>query len=285
MHGIVWIASFPKSGNTWFRIFLDNYLKDLPHPIDINSIGIPSASDRDFLDRRLGFESSNFTLSELASLRRDLYINISRHATETPFLKVHDAYSPLPDGISLIPKEATSCVVYLVRNPFDVAVSLAHFQNEDLDSIIEKLSNPSFGHSQNGNYLSNLAPQKIGTWSDHFQSWVDQAEIPVLVIRFEDLKAKPFEAFFKAVQFLELTFDQTQFEKALEFSKFNRLQEQERQKGFREKPAGTNFFFREGRSGGWRTALSQAQVSSIKNAHSTILKRLGYLDDSGEILC
>ena len=62
MTGICWLASYPKSGNTWFRIFLTNYLRDATSPVDINDLGHSAiASRRAPFDEALGFESGELS--------------------------------------------------------------------------------------------------------------------------------------------------------------------------------------------------------------------------------
>ncbi|HJX72016.1 MAG TPA: hypothetical protein VJ346_08695, partial [Bacteroidales bacterium] len=67
---IVWLASYPKSGNTWFRIFLTNLLNHTNEPVDINNL-YPStiASSRSLFDEATGLESSDLTLDEIELLR------------------------------------------------------------------------------------------------------------------------------------------------------------------------------------------------------------------------
>ncbi|HVU23800.1 MAG TPA: sulfotransferase domain-containing protein, partial [Opitutus sp.] len=127
MKGIVWLASYPKSGNTWFRTFLTNFLRDGDAPAAINELaGGPIASARIHFDEAVGYDSGEMTYDEIDALRPDVYRQWAREAQQTPFCKIHDAYTFLPDGRPLSPPDATECALYFVRNPLDVAVSFAH---------------------------------------------------------------------------------------------------------------------------------------------------------------
>lgn len=99
MSNIVWLASYPKSGNTWFRIFLTNLLAEQNQPIDINQLGdTPIASSRWIFDETVGIPAAELTHEEIDHLRPALYRHLSDHAKETLFLKIHDAYTLLDNG-------------------------------------------------------------------------------------------------------------------------------------------------------------------------------------------
>ena len=108
MGNIIWLASYPKSGNTWFRIFLTNLRGDNDQPADINDLDCtPIASARESFDDEVGIEASDLTPDEIDRLRPAVYETLAAHADEPLFMKVHDAYT-LVDGASpLFPKTAT----------------------------------------------------------------------------------------------------------------------------------------------------------------------------------
>ncbi|NJK96875.1 MAG: sulfotransferase domain-containing protein, partial [Bacteroidales bacterium] len=120
---IIWLASYPKSGNTWFRAFLANLLHPGDKPADINELeGGPIASSRALFDEATGLSSSDLTPAEIENLRPFVYRYIARNSTEIIFHKIHDAYTLTSEGVALVPAEATRCAIYFVRNPLDVAV-------------------------------------------------------------------------------------------------------------------------------------------------------------------
>ena len=108
MNNIIWLASYPKSGNTWFRIFLSNLLNEKEEPADINKItsthGIASA--RHLFDELTGIEASDLSQNEADLLRPGVYKLISDEARQTLFIKAHDAYKFLPDKSPLFPPSA-----------------------------------------------------------------------------------------------------------------------------------------------------------------------------------
>ncbi|NOZ51459.1 MAG: sulfotransferase domain-containing protein, partial [Chloroflexi bacterium] len=83
MNGIIWLASYPKSGNTWMRVFLTNYLRDSDEPAEINNLdGGPIASARDIFDRVIGVESSDLTAEEIDRFRPAVYEQVAAESDE-----------------------------------------------------------------------------------------------------------------------------------------------------------------------------------------------------------
>ncbi len=95
MNNIVWLASYPKSGNTWFRIFLSNLLSEKEEEQDINSLySTPIASCRSMFEESLSIESSDLSNDEIDLMRPEFYRNISSEVKdeEKSYHKIHDAY-------------------------------------------------------------------------------------------------------------------------------------------------------------------------------------------------
>jgi aryl sulfotransferase len=278
MSAMVWLVSYVKSGNTWLRVFMANLLRNDGVPLDINSIPIPIASNRSVFDKLIGVESSDLTAGEIDRLRPEVYRRLGMAGPATPFIKVHDAYTCLPDGSPLFPAESCRGAIYIVRNPLDVVVSFANHSGLSLDQAIANMGNPGYCLASNPRSLQLQLRQKLLTWSAHVESWLEQKEIPVHLMRYEDMQADPVAAFGAAVRFAGIDGDEAAIRRALEFSRFKNLQAQERQNGFIEKPAAAGSFFREGRTGGWRDALTKQQVERVARDHGAVMKRLGYLD-------
>jgi len=281
--GILWLASYPKSGNTWFRIFLTNLLQDGDGPADINDLEkSPIASAREIFDDGVGLEASDLSFEEIDRLRPELYCQMARNAAEPLFMKIHDAYTEVAPGTPLIPSAATRGALYLVRNPLDVAVSFAHHSGMGYDATIQLMGREDAALCHRPRRLHDQLRQKLLSWSGHVESWADVAPFPVCLIRYEDMKAKPLETFSGAVQFLGLSNSEAQIEKAIRFSAFEQVRKQEEAQGFRERSPHSQRFFRKGKVGSWREELSGAQVQRIIQDHGPVMRRLGYLDARGE---
>jgi len=285
MSDIIWLASYPKSGNTWFRVFLTNLLRDGDSPANINELEqTPIASARGIADNLLGFEASDLTADEIDRLRPEIYIHLAVNSEEQHFMKIHDAYTFTVDNTPLIPSEVTAGALYFIRNPLDVAVSFAHHSGWDYDTSISRMAKKSFAFCEKPDRLHNQLRQKLLSWSRHVTSWIDDAPFPVCVMRYEDMKLNTFETFERAVRFAELPHTEDQIRKALAFSSFDVVQQQEELEGFKEKSVSSSRFFRKGETGSWREELNEKQALQIVEDHHEIMRRFGYVDDNGGIV-
>ena len=113
---IVWLASYPKSGNTWFRVFLSNLLNKNDQPADINNLyATPIASNRELFDEATGLASSDLTPEEIDNLRPGVYEYAARNSKEFLYQKVHDAWIETELGEPMFSKNVTHGVVYFIR--------------------------------------------------------------------------------------------------------------------------------------------------------------------------
>jgi len=280
MTQIYWLASYPKSGNTWMRIFLNNYWENADQPININELERTTALYvRDYFDEVLHIESALLTYAEIDALRpvfhrtyTGLIVNINGQ-----FCKVHDAFERLPDGTPMFPADATAGGIYIVRNPLDVVVSYAHHNAASVEDTIDVLVDDTHALSMFPNTQSHQLHQHLRTWSRHVESWLEQREFPLLVVRYEDMLLQPHEAFAAVIRFIQWEVDAVRLDKAIRFSAFDELKQQETKHGFHEKPKSAESFFRKGQAGDWQNVLTQAQVERIVSAHHAIMKRFDYL--------
>ncbi|HJX71832.1 MAG TPA: sulfotransferase domain-containing protein [Bacteroidales bacterium] len=274
---IVWLASYPKSGNTWFRIFLTNLLNHTNEPANINNL-YPStiASSRSLLDEATGLESSNLTLDEIELLRPQVYRYVAETSSEILYHKIHDAWISLPDGNTLVPEEVTKAVLYFIRNPLDVAISFAHHSATTIDKAIEMMNNSQYAFCGRETKLHNQTRQRLLSWSEHVASWIDQSGLPLLVMRYEDILTDTFAVFKDALKFCGIEATDEKICKSIEFSSFENIKKQEQEKGFREKAAKSESFFRKGISGDWKYVLTKEQIDKIVSRHKKMMERFGY---------
>ena len=275
---IDWLASYPKSGNTWMRLLLANYYSEVDDPHDINRPGITNgiASHRWRFDEVLGIDSSDLTDSEIADLQPRLYEAIAALNPARQWIKVHDAQSRIADGGWLFPPKASGVVIYLVRNPLDVAVSRAfHDGHGDMDRAIGLLCDPQGAVSGGGKLQLR---QFMGDWSHNVRSWLDQDEIPVLTVRYEDLLADTSRELSRVIAFArpDDPIDPTRIAQAVDYCAFANLQAAEAAAGFREATPRQKRFFRSGKAGDWIDHLTPAQANRIRQCHGATMRRLGY---------
>ena len=282
---IVWLASYPRSGNTWVRALLTNYCDGGGEPAAINALeGWSHLIRREVFDEHLGLSSSDMTPEEILRHRPRLHELLAAELPRPSFVKVHDAFVDLPGGPPLFPPPATLGAVYIVRNPLDVAVSYAHFWNWPVARAVAELNRPDAALSSRRRGIREVLPQMLSTWSGHVASWVDQRELPVHVMRYEDLLADPEAVFGATLRFAGIEPEAKRIARAVEHSGFDRLRAQEERSGFHEKPRTARFFFRAGRAGSWRRTLSKEQVRTITDAHAALMERFGYLREAEAFL-
>jgi len=281
---IVWLASYPKSGNTWFRVFLSNLLSKENTPADINNLyATPIASNRELFDEATGLSSSDLTPDEIDNLRSGVYHYAAKNSNELLFQKVHDAWLCSESGEPMFDPLVTKAVIYFIRNPLDVAISFANHLNKPLDVTVKIMADESYAFSSTQNRLHNQLRQRLLSWSEHVKSWVSNSNLPLLVLRYEDMKTDTFKTFKKAVAFLGIITTDEEIMQALQFSDIKEMQKQEAEKGFREKPANAASFFRKGIAGSWKTELPVELINAICKDHREIMIQFGYLNEHGDL--
>lgn len=275
MGAIIWLASYPKSGNTWMRAFLHNLLVNAKEPADINSLHYFTLGEgnaqhyRPFDSRPL----STLSEREVMALRPKVHELLTRASPDSVFVKTHHFLGEI-DGMPLITMEHTAGAIYMVRNPLDVALSYANHFGVSMDQTIAELANDGTGSKPS----DRNARQYYGSWSLNVKSWTQQ-EVPTLhVVRYEDMQDRAFETFARVAQFLGLNPPNERLERAIANSSFGALQAQERDRGFVERTEHTRFF-REGKSGAWKSSLSERHVAQIVSDHREQMERFGYVPE------
>ncbi len=277
MGGLVWLASYPRSGNTWTRAFLHDLLEAEGDGADINRLSRFTSTDNAphwylaLSGRRSLLEHSD---QEIAALRPRVHRAMTDAAEGLVFAKTHDALVSYL-GTPLVTRELTAGAVYILRNPLDVAVSYSHFLGIDLDETIARMN--LRGHRtpthERGVY------QFLGSWSENVLSWTRRPNPSLHVMRYEDMVERPEETFAALARFLRLEPGPDRFRRAIERASFAALRRQEEAGGFPEKPASAARFFREGRAGQWQEVLSDGQVRALIAAHREQMQRFGYVPE------
>ena len=279
---VVWLASYVKSGNTWLRAVLTNYLRDEDGPASINElVGGWIACNRGVFDEYIGLPSADMTPDEILALRPLLHEQLAAELPHPTFIKVHDACIRTAAG-PLFSRAASAGAIYLVRNPLDVAASWAHHRQSSIERAVADMNRPTLASGDPRGIHRGL-PEHYLSWSRHVSSWLE-AELPIHVVRYEDMVADPSGAFGGIVRFAGLEWDSARLARAIEHAQFDRLQAQEACAGFRERQPTAPSFFRSGRTGGWRTELRPEQVRALVEAHAPAMERFGYLREAEAFL-
>lgn len=274
---IVWLASYPKSGNTWFRSFLTVLIKN--EALDINKIVTDGIfSDKGFMEAVLDLDADYLTQKQIENFQKISFSHLSRRSEKVLYFKIHDAFTFSDvDSLPLIPENSTKLAIYLVRNPLDITLSLANHTGFSVDKTIEKfIINPSGSFSKLKSNSLNQLYQPLGTWSMHVESWLRSPSFPVHFMRYEDMKANPFDTFKNAVNTIGIQASDEQIRQAIEATEFEKLQKQEQEKQFKEKSVPTSTFFFKGKVDRWKEELTLQQIEKIRQANESMMKYFGY---------
>jgi hypothetical protein len=275
---IIWIASYPKSGNTWIRAFIHNLLREFAGDVggvqDINQLHehttweIPAQP----FEKILGRPIAQANHAEIARARPEVQRQLANARTTPFFVKTHLCFGN-DFRHPTINLDATLAAIYIVRNPLDVAVSYARHSGQTIDAAILGMATPGLKTTGDERNVYEV----LGSWSQHVASWMGMLDRPVYLMRYEDLLASPERNFALLARFLRLTPSEAQLQRSIAKSSFAELSRQEKERGFNERPSAAQQFFRIGRSGQWREVLSRPQVEEICRVHAPIMQRFGYM--------
>ncbi|KRS12449.1 sulfotransferase [Roseovarius atlanticus] len=270
---IVWLASYPKSGNTWMRIFLANYLSDAQKPLHINQIqqfGFGDSKPEQYraaAGRPVDFSSPEATLH----LRDRVLQRIVANNADVNFVKTHNCRN-IAFGTELIPPRFTRQAIYILRNPLDLLLSYARHYGMSHAETAEAI-----GRADNANAPDATTTwQFLGSWSDHVKDWTQGGAFPVLALRYEDLLDDPQTHFAKTLDFMGVPVVPERLDRAIRFASFDELKKQEDAGGFSEKSPNADRFFAKGQAGQWKDELDPALVTKVRREHKRMMKKYGY---------
>ena len=274
----IWVASYPKSGNTWLRGFLCSYYFTMDGSFSFNLMKqIPT------------FESDIFKpyiSKEEAAKKPEL---IAKHWLEVQkksklvngnfiFLKTHNFCGKI-NNYSFTSSNYTYGYIYIVRDPREVVISYSHHSNQDIDKCIEIVTseNPTYMIDEGVNY-----PVYTYNWGVNYSSWKNFKSVPGFIVRYEDLIEEPYNNFNKIVMFLHNLglpkIDKKKLKESIKNTSFDNLQKLEKEKGFNEQIIkNKKNFFNKGITDSWKNKLNNNQIKIIENKFKKEMTELSYL--------
>lgn len=273
MSRIIWLASYPKSGNTWMRALLANYILDRENPVSINDLRGFTLSDTRprFYDGVLDRPLPELSESEIRRLRPQAMQRLAAARPHDHFVKTHSQLAEL-DGVPLIDPAVSAGAIYILRDPRDVVVSYAAHFGLDLDGAIGQMADGGNITMAEGFRMTTY----LGRWDSHVASWTAQGRIPVCLVRYEDLLRQPEQTFRAVLKQLGVPIDEERLQRAVRNSAFDTLRREESRDGFVERPPHMERFFRSGRSGEGREYLSAGQEERILSEFGAAMTANGY---------
>ena len=279
---IIWIASYPKSGNTWLRSLLSTYYftKDGNFNFQIlnNIKSFPSSSYFEkYSDNFSEPESTaKYWISEQRSINLDKRIK---------FLKTHNALCKI-DGHSFTDENNSIGAIHIVRDPRNVLTSLSnHYQIKKSDALEFMLQERKAIVEKKDNRYLGFNP--LFSWSIHEKSWSECNKFPVLTIRYEDLQLETFVTFKKVISFIsKLTnkknsFKREKAKKTISSCEFNKLKKLENEVGFNEaissKLTGEKIkFFNLGKDNDYKKLLGKDLIEKMNSLFKEQIKKYEY---------
>jgi hypothetical protein len=277
---IVWLSSYPKSGNTWARLFLDAYFLG---ELDINEI-LCSIGDDGISRYQIGDGSPVWSYPvDIQQLTRPMAMLRTVRAyqdAEQPFplfLKTHQA-NVVANGIELLPEALTKATIYFVRDPRDVLPSFANHMGSDIDTAISQMTN----RYQLLAAAEHRAADFLGAWDAHVEAALAARAHNVLLIRYEDLRADPVAWFTRMLEHAGVEVDAERVKAAVELTRLSNLRQKEAEEGFKEASRkASEPFFNTGKVG---KKIPAHAKSKIERAFRKTMKKLGYLEKASGVI-
>lgn len=264
-NNIIWIASYPKSGNTWVRCFLSFYQHKRLYPkIDINDIGLNSSGfDAEAFVSQTMISPFDISCEEVDILRPKVYSGLSKEGDELKFIKVHDGFRYNNVDEPIYGGNGVKGVIYIVRNPIDVLLSFSHhIGNKDSKSKALQYINEGYTYSLSTRIKENVLHEKVLPWKQHVMSWKN-SPLKKIIVRYEDMKEFPDATFKKILSFCGISYTEEAFKESLIASNIEAFQKQEKINSFKELRPNQKAFFRSGNIREGYTNLSRHEKELI----------------------
>ena len=282
---IIWIASYPKSGNTWIRSFISAILYTEDGNFNFNNLeSIPQ------YPTRKQFEGILQDFSNIDIIKKNWNISQTKLNLDNKikFLKTHHVNCKI-DNHAFTNFENTLGVIYIVRDPRNILTSLInHYslsnQTEAKKFLFEEKNWLGYKKQNNKIYTTRF-PTLISSWKTNYNSWKNTKK-NFLLIKYENLLANPKLEFIRVIDYIKkitkFNFDEKKIKNAFDSTSFDVLQEKEINEGFYESVRdkhgdGKKKFFNLGPRNQWQELVDKNIVNEIEKQFETEMKELNYL--------
>ena len=273
---IVWIASYPKSGNTWVRSFLSSYVYNGTKKFNFNDLdkirAFPSDPEINFLRKKYG----RYKFTDMCE-RWDEFQKAIIKTNKYTFLKTHNACITI-NGNNFSNLENCLGLIYIVRDPRDVALSYSSHLNFSIEDTYKAMTNANLVEKT----TEGLDRTLITSWNNHYNSWKNFPKKKI-IIKYENLIDKPEDTFFKIIKYLNeiigLKIDKNLIKNCVNDVSFEKLKTLEKNNGFIENksPVKNHKFFNIGKKNQWKLKLNENLINKFINNFESEMKELKYI--------
>ena len=281
---IFWIASYPKSGNTWLRSLLASYYFSKNGEFD----QLLLKNIRQFPEEQF-FKGFNYNPKEVTDTSRfwipaQEKINLDH---KIKFFKTHNILGAI-NGSNFTNKKNTLGAIYIVRDPRNVITSLKNHYDYDYNEALNFILNEKkfIFESDQADDFSNF--QFISSWEKNYLTWKSQNLFPLKIIKYEDLLNETFFIVREIIEFINKTcniktkFDKLKAKNSIQSTNFSVLKNMEKKHGFIEavmdkKKSNKIPFFHLGADNNWQKILNQDYQNKLNFSFKVSMKELGYI--------